>query len=194
MVLSYYHAGGPWQHTLAPGRHGRLRGLRSAAGTATADKRDAGAPITGDPGSRGIPLRCARDHAPARCRFRSPIRTPPGGDTPLSLHRPLRGTPRIAGSPDTRASAIRCLPVHSACRGGIGGAAEGRAGGRPEDLRVPRKASDGASDPPPGVRKPMTPQTARVETSTITAIRIPIMYRMEAPNALRYLRRPTTLR
>lgn len=114
MVLSYYHAGGPWQHTLAPGRHGRLRSLRSAAGSA---RRRTGGPSGAFPG--------------------------------------------------------------------------GRSGA---DLRVPRKGSDGASDPPPGVRKPMTPQKARVETSTITAIRIPIMYRMEAPNALRYLRRPTTLR
>ncbi len=150
MVLSYYHAGGPWQHTLAPGRHGRLRSLRSAAGTATADKRDAGAPITGDPGSRGIP--------PAT----------------LATMRPL-----AAGSARRRT-------------GGPSGAFPGGRSGA--DLRVPRKGSDGASDPPPGVRKPMTPQKARVETSTITAIRIPIMYRMEAPNALRYLRRPTTLR
>jgi hypothetical protein len=45
-----------------------------------------------------------------------------------------------------------------------------------------------------GARKPLTPHTVRVDTSTITASRMPIMYRMEAPNALRYLRRPTTLR
>lgn len=45
-----------------------------------------------------------------------------------------------------------------------------------------------------GAWKPLTPQTVRVDTSTITASRMPIMYRMEAPNARRYLRRPTTLR
>src|SRR3989337_1584262 len=46
-----------------------------------------------------------------------------------------------------------------------------------------------------GARKPISPQyKGRADTSTITASRIPIMYRMEAPNALRYLRRPTTLR
>jgi len=48
------------------------------------------------PGSRGIPQSYARDLAPARCGFRSSDRTPQGGDTLLSLHTPLCGTPRIA--------------------------------------------------------------------------------------------------
>jgi len=52
------------------------------------------------PARGGLPLSYAHDLAPARCRFRSPDWTPPGGDTPSSLHRPLRGTPRIAcGAP-----------------------------------------------------------------------------------------------
>ena len=62
--------------------------------------------------------------------------------------------------------------------------------GSPPRARVP-----GCGHLPNGAQKPITPQyKGRVDTSTITASRIPIMYRMEAPNALRYLRRPTTLR
>jgi len=95
MVLSYYHAGGPWQHTLAPGRHGRL------------------------------------PH--------------PGGN-------------RV-------------------------------------DMPIPRARVSGCRRLPNGARKPIPPQyKGRADTSTITASRIPIMYRMEAPNALRYRSRLTTLR
>ena len=48
---------------------------------------------------------------------------------------------------------------------------------------------------PKGAWKPITPQyKGPADTSTITASRIPIMYRMEAPNALRNRRRMTVLR
>jgi len=252
MVLSYYHAGGPWQHTLAPGVmvgfaasaplpaqlprtsgmwERRLPGTLARGGFPCATLATM-RPLAAGSARRFEPRPAGILHSRSTGRFVEPPASP-GPRTPGQVQygvsrcipravaglaeQPKHGPARPPGVRCRRGRAprgsmrrfrrgarprrTRCGTVRESNEGGADAASlecrdlrEWIPGGRSADLRVPRKGSDGASDPPPGVRKPMTPQKARVETSTITAIRIPIMYRMEAPNALRYLRRPTTLR
>jgi len=91
--------------------------------------------------------------------------------------RTRRGTVRAGNEAGGDAAALECRDLR-----------EWISGGR-------RARVSGCRRLPKGARKPISPQyKGRADTSTITASRIPIMYRMEAPNALRYLRRPTTLR
>ena len=170
MVLSYYHAGGPWQYTPAPGRHDRLphpppplpAQLRPTRGMG--ERRSPGTLARG-----GLPLRYARDLAPARCRFRSTRFLPFGGALlPPYYPQPPGVSPRLASGPRptnkpcgafpvrTLHRGASALSVHGLFRNGTRDAGRSFPGGRSSaDLRVHRKASDEVSDPPPRMRKPI---------------------------------------